>query len=39
MEYGIHFDNDNANKNILATLEEVDNTFFVENLSSNCPFC
>ena len=39
MEYGIHFDNDNANKNILAALEEVDNTFFVENLSSNCPFC
>src|SRR5271170_5659298 len=35
MEYGIHFNNDNANKNILAALEEVDNTFFVENLSSN----
>jgi len=30
MEYGIYFDNINANENILAILEEVDNTFFVE---------
>ena len=35
MEYGIHFNNDNANNNILAALEEVDNTFFVKNLSSD----
>jgi hypothetical protein len=35
MEYGIHFDNDSANENILAALEEVNNTFFVEDLSSN----
>ena len=33
MEYGIHFNNDDTNKNILAALEEVNNTFFVENLS------
>jgi hypothetical protein len=30
MEHGIHLNNDDANKNILATLEEVDNTFFNE---------
>ncbi|RIA79589.1 hypothetical protein C1645_840332 [Glomus cerebriforme] len=35
MKYGIHFNNNNANENILATLEEVDNIFFVENLSSD----
>ena len=28
MEYGIYFNNDNANENILATLEELENTFF-----------
>ncbi|GBC03703.1 hypothetical protein RclHR1_05270012 [Rhizophagus clarus] len=31
MEYGIYFNDDNANNNVLATLEEVNNTFFIEN--------
>ncbi|RIA92913.1 hypothetical protein C1645_735915 [Glomus cerebriforme] len=35
MEYGIHFNCDNANKNILSALEEVDNTFFIEKLNSD----
>ncbi|CAB5173433.1 unnamed protein product [Rhizophagus irregularis] len=35
MEYGINFNSDDANKNILSALEELDNTFFVENNSSS----
>ena len=35
MEYGIHFDNDNANNDILDALEELNNTFFIEILSSD----
>ena len=35
MEHGIYFNNDGANENILSALEELDNTFFIENLSSN----
>ena len=34
MEYGIHFVDDNANNTILAALEELENTFFIENSSS-----
>ncbi|PKK47984.1 hypothetical protein RhiirC2_761752, partial [Rhizophagus irregularis] len=35
MEYGINFDNDNANENILSVLAELNNTFFIENNSSS----
>jgi len=35
MEHSIYFNNDSANENILATLEELDNIFFIENSSSN----
>ncbi|PKB93283.1 hypothetical protein RhiirA5_415157, partial [Rhizophagus irregularis] len=35
MEYGINFDNDNANENILSALAELNNTFFIENDSSS----
>ncbi|RGB28919.1 hypothetical protein C1646_767246, partial [Rhizophagus diaphanus] len=35
MEYGINFDNDNANNNILSALAELNNTFFIENNSSS----
>ncbi|RGB42230.1 hypothetical protein C1646_662434 [Rhizophagus diaphanus] len=35
MKYGIHFNNDNANNNILAALEEVNNTFFTKNDSDD----
>ena len=34
MEYGIYYDNDNANKTILAALKELENTFFIESSSS-----
>lgn len=34
MEYGIYFDNDNANKTISTALEELENTFFIESSSS-----
>ncbi|GES76155.1 hypothetical protein GLOIN_2v1484099 [Rhizophagus clarus] len=34
MEYGIYFNNDSNNKSILASLEELENTFFIENSSS-----
>ncbi len=34
MEYGIHFSNDSANETILSALEELNNTFFIENSSS-----
>ena len=35
MEYGINFSNDSANENILSALEELNNTFFIENDSSS----
>ena len=35
MEYGIHFNNDNENKSILSALAELDDTFFIENSSSD----
>src|SRR3984957_10482689 len=35
MEYGIHLNNDSTNENILVILEEVNNTFFIENVSSD----
>src|SRR5271154_940061 len=34
MEYSIYFDNDGANKTISAALEELENTFFIEDSSS-----
>jgi hypothetical protein len=34
MEFGIYFDNDSANKTIVASLEELENTFFIKNSSS-----
>ncbi len=35
MKYGIHFDNDSANKSILATLTELDDTFFIKNIENS----
>jgi hypothetical protein len=34
MEYGIYFENENANKTILEALEELNNNFFIEISSS-----
>jgi hypothetical protein len=34
MKFGIYFNNDSANKTIVATLEELKNTFFIKNSSS-----
>ena len=34
MKYSIHFSNDSANETILSALEELNNTFFIENSSS-----
>jgi hypothetical protein len=34
MEYGIHFNNDNANETVLVALQELENTYFIENSSS-----
>src|SRR3954463_14862976 len=31
MEYGIYFNNDSENNTILFALEELENTFFIEN--------
>src|SRR5689334_8275911 len=33
MEYGIYFNNNSANENILATITELKNIFFIENSS------
>ena len=35
MEYGINFNNVNANENILSALAELNDTFFIENNSSS----
>ena len=35
MEHNIYFNSDSANKNILSALEELDDTFFIENLDSD----
>lgn len=34
MEHGIYFNNNNANETILTALEELENTFFIENSGS-----
>ncbi|GES98234.1 hypothetical protein GLOIN_2v1484099 [Rhizophagus clarus] len=35
MEYGIYFNNNSANENILAAITELENIFFIENSSSD----
>ena len=34
MEYGIYFNNDNAYETVIVALEELENTYFIENSSS-----
>src|SRR3984957_20415096 len=34
MKFGINFNNDDANKTILVALEELENTYFIENSNS-----